>query len=165
VAVLTLIRGLPGSGKSTLAEKISKKTNAVHIENDKVVFLFLPRWITGIGEPARKIVLMSTDFWLRQKNVVVSNVFYDHASLIPFAQIAKEHNAWVDVLEPVTPWKHDIKKLASMEREGRLKVGKKTVKKFADNWENLDTGRWGPTDLLQELRPKAKKSRPRREAG
>ena len=31
---LLIIRGTPGSGKSTLAEKIAKKFNVAHFEND-----------------------------------------------------------------------------------------------------------------------------------
>ena len=97
---LLIIRGTPGSGKSTLAEKIAKKFNVAHFENDQ----FLMHgdkyvWTPDDAKVAAKKCFESVMRTLRSgKDCIVSNVFVTVKAVNKYANEAKRLGAKVMVM-------------------------------------------------------------------
>lgn len=97
---LTIFRGLPGSGKSTAARKLANKTGALHLEAD----MYHTRG--GIYDWDRARLAHAHDWCLQVArealaegmDVIVANTFVTLKSFEPYAALADQYGAEVEVI-------------------------------------------------------------------
>ena len=89
---LCIIRGLPGSGKSTYAEKLSKKFNVKHFENDAYLMKDDKyNWTPESAKLAAKQCFFDTVSELKAgKDAIVSNVFVTKKAIDRYVNAAKQ---------------------------------------------------------------------------
>jgi predicted kinase len=91
---LLIIRGIPGSGKTTLADKIAKKINASHFENDTFFTDDQGNYHFDINyhQQAKDECLEKTkEALFAGKIVVVSNTFIKKSEMEPYTKFCDEN--------------------------------------------------------------------------
>ena len=54
----------------------------------------------------------------RETPVIVDNTNTEAWEMLPYVRMAVEHDYWVEIAEPTTPWRHDTKLLAKKSVHG-----------------------------------------------
>ncbi|XP_012940924.1 uncharacterized protein LOC101853872 [Aplysia californica] len=142
--VMFILRGLPGSGKSYLANQLLEQSNcmgsagAVLSSDD----FFQQRG----GYFFDRHRLDEAHTWNQQRAVKcarngVSPIIIDNTNtmmweLLPYAVLALEHNYDVQVVEPDTVWRSNLKELTRRNIHG---VNREHIKRMKDRYEELTT--------------------------
>jgi len=95
---LTIIRGVPGSGKSTIAKTI----DAIQVEADQFAIDHFGEYYWDIKKSGiyhKKCFELCEKLLSENKNVVCSNTFITNKSILPYLELAKQHNADFEVIE------------------------------------------------------------------
>lgn len=144
---LIVLRGCPGSGKSTLAK-----------EKYELAFLDYSH-----SDGARPYVVSADHYfivnnvycfdreelhnahhaclWQAKKAmelnllVIVDNTNTTWKEIQPYAELAKEHNYTVEVLEPDTTWKFDVEECS---KKNTHSVPKESIQRMLNRWESTE---------------------------
>jgi len=125
---LIIIRGLPGSGKSTFANKLAQKTGLLTLEADQFfVKDGLYQFDRAKIQKAHDWCKRSCDIALsNQMDVVVSNTFVTLREIEPYLEMAKKHQAEIEVL-------HLSGAFGTVHQ-----VPQQTLERMQSNWQKLE---------------------------
>lgn len=121
------MRGRSGQGKSTLAREILKGLTPYvrgHIVSTDTIWMvetfgfetyaFVPEQLRLAHEINRAKVeaLMKGEHCEKSHLIIVDNTNTTWKEILPYVELAKKYKYEVEVKEPQTPWKNDVKELA-----------------------------------------------------
>lgn len=128
---LYIMRGLPGSGKSTLAKQIGGvifSTDDFFMKNGIYQFDMSKIGIAHLWNRRRtKNALIK-----KVQKVVVDNTNIRASEINPYARYGVENNYTIILIEPDTPHKWDVKKLAEINSH---QVPEAAIQKMKDKYE------------------------------
>lgn len=132
--VLVILRGLPGSGKSSLAAKLKFSgevfsTDDFFIENGEYIF-----------DPYK---LNEAHVWNKQRTkqalergvspIIIDNTNVEAWEMAPYILLGKKYDYEIIILEPDTPWKFNVRVLASKNKH---KVSKSKIQKMKEKYQH-----------------------------
>ncbi|XP_066945759.1 NEDD4-binding protein 2-like [Macrobrachium rosenbergii] len=135
VKMIVLMRGLPGSGKSTLAREIKGFSGIVLSTDD----YFIDKKGRYVYEPSK---ISEAHSWNKNRArkmleemrspIVIDNTNLQVWEMKPYVQLALHHGYEIDILEPETSWKFNVKELARRNSHG---VPKDKIKEMRERYE------------------------------
>jgi len=134
---LILMRGCPSSGKSTLAREVAGCFGAKIYSADIMLMIEdFYGWTPELAYPAHKVCQQLVDLAMQknEKVVIVDNTNLKPQQARPYVNFANKHGYTTSVLEPNTPWKHNLEELI---KRGTHNVPRETLERMLTTWISI----------------------------
>ncbi|XP_013405628.1 NEDD4-binding protein 2 [Lingula anatina] len=159
--VLIILRGLSGSGKSTLAREICFEGKILSSDDYFLKNGVYDFKIEELGEAHNENKLLAKEAMEKGLNpVVIDNTNSMRWEMKAYVVLAQKYGYHVEILEPNTPWKFNVKELAKRNTHG---VPKERIRSMLQRYEKNVTvesilGSEMPAKITgkQQQSPKAK---------